>query len=61
MDECEKIFAGKKKKKKGQKGPKTKKNDPNNPARIKKTVLKWKAKWINDETRITVIGCTSEP
>lgn len=24
-------------------------------------MLKWKAKWITDETRITVIGCTSEP
>ncbi len=24
-------------------------------------MLKWKAKWVTDETRITIIGCTSEP
>ena len=61
MDEVEKIFAGKKKKKKGQKLPKKNKNDPNRPERIKKTVMTWKSKWITDETRITIIGCTSEP
>ena len=32
-----------------------------NPTRIKKTIVKWKAKWITEETRITIIGCTSEP
>jgi len=32
-----------------------------NPGRIKKTIVKWKAKWITDDTRITIIGCTSEP
>jgi len=32
-----------------------------NPNRIKKTLLKWKSKWVTDETRITIIGCTSEP
>ena len=61
MDECEKIFAGKKKKKKGQKAVKAKKNDPNNPGRIKKTLMTWKSKWITEETRITIIGCTNEP
>ena len=59
IDECEKVFPGKKKKGKGAK--KAKKNDPSNPARIKKTIIKWRAKWITDETRITVIGCTSLP
>ena len=24
-------------------------------------MLKWKSKFINDKTRITIIGCTSEP
>ena len=61
IDECEKIFAGKKKKKKGEKKGKKKAKDPHDPVRIKKVLLKWKAKWITDETRITVIGCTSEP
>ena len=61
MDECEKIFAGKKKKKKGQKIPKKNKNDPNRPERTKKTVMTWKSKWITDETRITIIGCSNEP
>lgn len=60
IDECEKVFAGKKKKKKGTKGKK-KANDPTNPSRIKKALIKWKAKWITDETQITVIGCSSEP
>lgn len=59
IDECEKVFPGKKKKGKGK--SKAKKNDPSNPARIKKTIIKWRAKWITDETRITVIGCTSLP
>ena len=37
IDECEKVFAGKKKKKKGAKGKK-KANDPTNPSRIKKAL-----------------------
>jgi len=60
IDECEKVFAGKKKKKKGAKGKK-KANDPTNPTRIKKALQKWKAKWITDETQVTVIGCSNEP
>jgi IQ and AAA domain-containing protein len=59
IDEAEKVWPAKKKKKKGQKKPK--KNDMSQPTRIKKSILKWKAKWITDETRITIIGCTSEP
>lgn len=59
IDECEKVFPGKKKKGKGAK--KAKKNDMSNPNRIKKAITKWRAKWITDETRITVIGCTSLP
>ena len=59
IDECEKVFAAKKKKKKGQK--KKSKSDPSNPVRIKKALGKWRTKFINSETRITIIGCTSEP
>lgn len=59
IDECEKVFAAKKKKKKGQK--KKSKTDPSNPVRIKKALGKWRAKFITSETRITIIGCTSEP
>ena len=62
IDECEKIWPAKKKKggkKKG--GGKAKKNDMKNPARVKVALNKWKPKWITDETRITIVGCTSEP
>ena len=41
--------------------PKKKKNDMSQPTRIKKTLTKWKTKWITDEKKITIIGCTSEP
>merc|ERR1712139_350417 len=47
--------------KKGKKKGAGKKSDLSNPTRIKKTLTKWRAKWITDETRITIIGCTSEP
>jgi len=60
IDEAEKVWAAKKKGKKG-KGGKKKKSDPSNPARIKKALAKWRTKWIDDKTRITIIGCTSEP
>lgn len=62
IDEAEKIWPAKKKGKKGKK--KAKKNDMKNPTRIKKTLTKWKksrAKWAADDTRVTIIGCTSEP
>jgi IQ and AAA domain-containing protein len=59
LDEADKIWPAKKKKKKGQK--KVSKKDMKNPARIKTALNKWKPKWINDETRITIVGCTSEP
>lgn len=61
IDECEKVFPAKKKKGKGKKGGGGKKSDAGNPSRIKKALVKWKGKWIDDATRITVIGCTSEP
>lgn len=32
-----------------------------NPNRIEKALGKWRSKWITDETRITIIACTSEP
>ena len=59
IDECDRIWPAKKKGKK--KGKKMKKNDMKNPARIKGALNKWKPKWITDETRITIVGCTSEP
>lgn len=61
IDECEKVFPGKKKggKKKGAK--KKKITDPSNPARIKKALTKWRTKFIDDKTRITIIGCSNEP
>ena len=59
IDEAEKIWPAKKKKKKGQK--KAKKNDMTNPNRIEKALGKWRSKWITDETRITIVACTSEP
>ena len=60
MDECEKIMPGKKKKKKGKGGGK-KAKDAKAPSRIKKALAKWRTKWVTDETRITIIGCTSQP
>lgn len=60
IDECEKVWPAKKKGKKGKKGKK-KKSDPSNPKRIKKALGKWRTKFIDDKTRITIIGCTSEP
>ena len=56
IDEAEKVWPAKKKGKKGKK-----KKDPSAPSRIKKTLAKWKAKFIDDNTRVTIIGCTSEP
>ena len=47
---------GKKGAKKGRKGA-----DAQAPSRIKKALLKCRTQWINDETRITIVGCTSEP
>lgn len=61
IDECHKVWPAKKKGKKGKKAKKKKASDPTNPARIKKAMKKWKAKFITDQTRITIIGCTSEP
>jgi len=63
IDEVHKVFPGKKKKgKKGKKaGKKKKASDPSNPVRIKKAMTKWRAKFMDDKTRITIIGCTSEP
>jgi SpoVK/Ycf46/Vps4 family AAA+-type ATPase len=58
IDQCDKVFPAKKK---GKKKGKKKKSDPSNPARIKKTIGKWRTKFVNDKTRITIIGCTSEP
>lgn len=60
IDECEKVFPAKKKGKK-KKGGKKKASDPSNPARIKKSIAKWKGKFLDDKTRVAIIGCTSEP
>ena len=63
IDECEKTFPGKKKgkkgKKKGKKGKKGK--DPNSPSRIKKALLSWKKGFLKDDTRVIIVGCSSEP
>jgi SpoVK/Ycf46/Vps4 family AAA+-type ATPase len=61
IDECEKVWPAKKKGKKGKKGGKKKKSDPTDPKRIKKALGKWKKKFIDDKTRITILGCTSHP
>lgn len=63
IDEVHKVFPGKKKGKKGKKkgGKKKKASDPSNPVRIKKAMQKWRAKFMDDKTRITIIGCTAEP
>ena len=62
IDECQKVWPGKAKKGKKGKGAKKKKaSDPSNPARIKKAIKKWRDKFIDDKTRIVIIGCTSEP
>ena len=60
IDEVEKVWAAKKKKKKGAKKA-SKKDGQKGPGRIKTALNKWRPKWITDETRITIIGCTSEP
>jgi SpoVK/Ycf46/Vps4 family AAA+-type ATPase len=61
VDECEKVWPGKAKKGKGKKGKKKKASDPSNPARIKKAMTKWKAKFVDHTTRISIIGCTCDP
>jgi len=62
IDEVEKVFPAKKKGKKGKKGGgKKKKADPSDPKRIKKAMGKWRTKFIDDKTRITIIGCTAQP
>jgi len=57
IDEAEKVWPGKA----GKKKKKKKKADPNNPARIKKALFKWKGKFLDDTTRVVILGCTSEP
>ena len=52
-------MAKKKGKKKGQKAKKG--AAALEPQRIKKALIKTRAQWINEDTRITIIGCTSEP
>ena len=60
VDECEKVWAGKSKGKKKKKGGKKKgKND--GPGRIKKAMGKWRAKFLDEKTRVTIIGCTCDP
>lgn len=48
-------------KKKGKKKKKKADSTTSNPARIKKCLAKWKGKFIDDSTRITIVGCTSDP
>ncbi len=56
IDEAEKVWPGK-----GPKKKKKKKADPNDPKRLKKSLLQWKNKFLDQETRIAILGCTSEP
>lgn len=60
IDEAEKVWPAKKKKKKGQK-KKSKAEMLLDPSRMKKALAKWRTKWVTEETRITIIACTSEP
>ena len=55
------MWPAKKKGDKKRKKQKTNLKDPTNPARLKKPLAKWLKKWIDDKTRITIIGCTSYP
>lgn len=32
-----------------------------NPQRIEAALSKWRSKWVTEETRITIVACTSEP
>lgn len=59
IDEVEKVFMGGKKGKKKKK--RSKGSEMQMPKRIAKALTKWRAKFVTDETRITIIGCTSEP
>ena len=56
-DDAMPVDQKKKGKKKKAGGPK----NTNVPTRIKKTLAKWKAKFLNEKVRVTIIGCTSEP
>jgi hypothetical protein len=46
IDECEKVFPGKKK---GKKKKKKGKSDPSAPNRIKKVLVKWRKGWLKDD------------
>jgi SpoVK/Ycf46/Vps4 family AAA+-type ATPase len=64
IDQAELVWPGKAKKaKKGakKKGGKKKDTDPRNPARIKGALKKWVPKFIDEKSRITIIGCTNDP
>jgi hypothetical protein len=53
------VWPAKKKGKKA-KGGKKKKEGSNMLSKMKKTLPKWKQKFLDDSTRVTIIGCTSE-
>jgi hypothetical protein len=61
MDDCDQFFPAKAKKKKGKKVKKE--NKANSSTRFKKCLLKWKKKnpIIDEKSRVTIIGCTSNP
>jgi hypothetical protein len=65
IDECEKVWAAKKKKGKKGKGKggggKKRAGDPSDPKRIKKVLGKWRTKYLDKTTRVVIIGCTSFP
>jgi ATP-dependent 26S proteasome regulatory subunit len=59
IDEAEKIWPAKKKGGK-KKGKKKKEGGNSSITKMKKILPKWKAKFMNDDTRVTIIACTSE-
>lgn len=59
IDDAERVWPAKKKGKK-KKGA-GKKKDISDFKRMKKPLGKWRTKYIDDKTRITIIGCTAEP
>lgn len=61
LDDVEKLWPAKKKGRKTKKSAKKKVDAIADFRRIKKPLGKWRTKFIDDKTRITIIGCTSEP
>ena len=59
IDEVERVWTAKGKKKKGRGRKSKKKTDMELPSRIRVCLTKWKSKFITEDVRITIIGCTN--